>query len=143
MPTPQEMSQALMAGVKPKASQPGEKIDRSTFLYLEGEDDTFAQCGSCAFGPDTCGLMGGAPVNPEIGTCCLYVPGEFLGQPVSNLSKEEIGYVERPVRCENCRYFSNGNCGLFQELNEAFPDQFDLNVKVQPYGCCNGQMPNG
>lgn len=151
MPSPKQMAQALMAGAKPPQGPPdpqrepsgGEKIDRSAFVYLEGQDDTFAQCGSCAFGPDKCALMGGNPVDPEVGSCALYVPGEPIGQPIAQLDPEEIGYVEHPVRCENCRYFDNGNCGLFAEINQAFPDQFQLDEKVQPYGCCNGQMPNG
>ena len=119
------------------------KIERSAFLYLEGRDDTFAQCGSCVFGTDRCAIMDEAAVDPKDGSCNFYIKGPVTrGRHIAKLNRQQIGYEVRPVRCENCRFFSNGQwCGLYIDLNGKFPMRFNLDEKVSRYGCCNANTP--
>lgn len=115
-----------------------EKIKRDAFLFLKGDDPRFAQCGTCAFGKDHCGVMGGSSVDPKIGSCGFYVEGNPIGIIVAYMTRKEVGYVERKVRCMNCGYFTKGTtCGLYQQLNEKFPDMFDLDENVSKRDCCN------
>jgi hypothetical protein len=56
-------------------------------------------------------------------------------------SKEEVGYVERAVRCENCFYGGNEKCGWYEELNEKLGDYFHEDRPIEPKACCNSQTP--
>lgn len=119
------------------------KMGRDAFLYLDSTSGRFAQCGTCRFGHEHCAIMNGAKVDPENGSCGFYIKGAPIGHPIAKMTKAEVGYVDHPVRCENCRYFDAGKCGLYEELNREFPNQFDLDVDVHPHACCNAQMPRG
>jgi hypothetical protein len=114
------------------------KIKRDAFLYLEGAGDTFAQCGSCIFGYTHCAIMNGRKVSARDGSCGFYIKGHPIAQEViAQLTSEQAGYVERPVRCENCRFYGQGHCSLYRILNQRHAALFDLEEKVEAKGCCN------
>lgn len=117
------------------------KIKRDAFLYLDGANEEFAQCRTCVFGNDTCSIMNDVAVSPEDGSCCFYIKGRRIESTIASLTKKQTGYVERQVRCENCKFFSAGECMLFHKLNGIFPEIFDLDEKIERYGCCNAQTP--
>lgn len=138
------------------------KIDRSTFLYLSpsGPDPVggekhqdFAQCGSCMmFTGDylkkgekdgLCTILGPDFPIQAIGSCGLYAPGpnHVDAKTMKSVPSNQAGYVERPVRCENCVDFDEklSICHLFHRLNENEPETYELDVHVEAKGCCNGQ----
>lgn len=139
-----------------KKREAGEKITRDAFLYMDsrGKKEDFAQCGTCMmFTGDyikkgqkdgKCIIMGDKVDIKSIGSCGLYVPGpNHVGaKTVRFVSPEESGYVERPVRCENCLYYVKDMsiCKLFDKLNNSHVD-FSLDPLVDPFGCCNAQSP--
>jgi hypothetical protein len=89
------------------------KITRSAFLYLEGDDRMFAQCGTCVFGKSRCAIMGNAKVSAARGSCNFYINGPpTSARDLANLTAEQAGYVERLVRCEHCRFYGASHCGL-------------------------------
>ena len=125
------------------------KIDRSAFLYMDSKSpkEKFAQCG-------TCRLWTGAKHksclihDPDIEitadmTCGLYVHGkvhpEWAGHEEALVTPEESGLARLKVRCENCRYGDKKRsvCTLFEMLNDTHGSKFDLDVDIDPYGCCN------
>src|ERR1051325_9723924 len=55
----------------------------------------------------------------------------------SIVTPEQAGYVQGQVRCENCSWYDDGTCGLYQMLMEKMPDVFDLETSVEAQGCCN------
>jgi len=125
------------------------KIDRSAFIYLtpKAPKDKFAQCGSCgAFMPDAqrCSLFSKSFKVIAEGSCGLYVHGKPSDdqEPSNAVDPKEAGYIEAQVRCENCRSYVAGRCALFSRLNDLAPNTFDLDVKVDPKGCCNGWQSN-
>jgi hypothetical protein len=139
-----------------------DKIKRDAFLYMAparvSQNDAFAQCSSCRMfvPPKGCLVLGSRfPVSADDGTCGVYIawpPGDkpdkkavaehtrqlAAGLPAT-FTPEEVGYVERQVRCENCTYFKKAayQCGLYLALNKAMPMMFDLDPDVDQYGCCN------
>ena len=125
-----------------------DKLGRGIFLYMEPTGDLpvtqFAQCESCnLFTGDTCLVLGTQPIAPG-DTCGIYVQGanrvELKGKEI-NVDPEMIEYAEKHrSRCENCRSFDEGTCKLYETLNEALPDIFDLDTKVSSGGCCNAQV---
>lgn len=125
-----------------------QKIDRSAFIYLDpqGKKEEFAQCGTCvAFlpGKKRCGYFG---KNDEVvanASCGLYVHGKpHDDQPIINaVTPKEAGYVLGQVRCENCTWYVNSKCELFEKLNQQLPDIFDCDPAVDAQGCCNGWQP--
>jgi|GEM_PF-5260616 hypothetical protein len=120
------------------------KITRSAFLYLEGRDDTFAQCGSCAFGKDRCAIMGNAEVSAHDGSCNFHIKGTpTRDRNIASLTRKQTGYVERQVRCQNCKFKPDATprCRLYAELNRKLPEIFELDERISPYGCCNSQEP--
>lgn len=54
-------------------------------------------------------------------------------------TKQEVGYVERGVRCENCFYGGEPKCGWYLELNEKLPKLFHDPADIEPKACCNSQ----
>lgn len=128
------------------------KLGRETFLYLSPAPDVdeFAQCMTCrdwVGGDDRCCIHG--PHVAVYGTmsCGLYVYG--APQPsgthtLAIVTPEESGLVNREVRCENCihlvTHLDGNECAFFRHLNEEMPELFDLDVKVEPKGCCNAQQ---
>ena len=125
-----------------------QKIDRSAFIYLDpqGNKKEFAQCGTCvAFLPDKkrCAFFG---KNDEVvanASCGLYVHGKpHDDQPIINaVTPKDAGYVLGQVRCENCTWYVDKKCELFEKLNESLPDIFDCDPDVDAQGCCNGWQP--
>lgn len=131
-----------------KADRAPVKITRDTFLYMkpQGDEDIFAQCGSCRMyipGSERCAILGPNVHVPEIASCGLYIHGEpDDDQDSIALHKpKEVGLVRREVRCENCASFDDGTCRLFETLNETQPELFDLDTQVEAKGCCNAQTP--
>lgn len=121
-----------------------EKIDRSAFIYLEprGEVDQFSQCGTCvAFLPEKqrCAWFSKDDKVIAEASCALYVNGEPNDdQEIRNsVIPKDAGYVEEQVRCENCTHVKDSNCSLYQKLNQALPELFDLDSKIEDKGCCN------
>lgn len=125
------------------------KIKRDAFLYLDGSHGSFAQCGTCVTGKATCKIMDNVRVSAEYGSCGFYIEGRaVLTLAIAKLTKEQTGYVERRVRCENCKYFRHragrtdvGKCHLYWMLNTSRPHEFDLDEDVKRLGCCNAQTP--
>lgn len=126
-------------------------IKRDAFLYIEGPGDK--QCGTCWLwkgaqkrcvvlpsdlevnAGDTCGYWGYGAEQSQV----------FDKPPI--FTTEEVGFVRRAVRCENCFHFDKPEslCYLFGQLNNVTsPDGkklFDLDFHVAPNGCCNAQTP--
>lgn len=130
-----------------EAKAGAKKITRDAFLYLSPKEpkEQFAQCGTCMMFTGTgCTILGKTKVTKDM-SCGLYVHGKpspkLAGKEKSVVTPKEAGLVNRAVRCENCRAFDNGVCMLFKTLNESNPDLFQLDEKVDDYGCCNAQMP--
>lgn len=126
------------------------KIDRSAFLYLDPvtPKEQFAQCGTCLFFlPDKqrCGLFSKDVKVVAEASCGLYIHGTpDDDQKIRDVvSPKEAGYILGSVRCENCIWFNADpqSCGLFEDINKAMPDVFDLDETVDAYGCCNGWQP--
>lgn len=144
------------------------KITRDAFVYLnpisEVSKNRFAQCETCrlwvpGFEGGGCIIHGSkqVPITASM-SCALFIAwpdGKPEPDAVQNhlaelqkdipgvVTPEESGLVDREVRCENCDYFDSGKakCGLFEKLNKAMPDIFDLQTDVDAYGCCNAQEP--
>jgi len=126
------------------------KIGAEAFLYLSPEPNTpdFAQCSSCRdwiTGDNLCAIHG--PFIEVLGSmsCGLYVYGEPLPEghrTMALVSAQESGLVDREVRCENCRFAMKEAtiCGLYDMINEAMPDLFDIDINIDPKGCCNAQQ---
>lgn len=128
-----------------------EKIDRSAFLYMEpGDDDqkdSFAQCSTCVFylkGKSQCAIHDPKiHIYPDF-SCGFYVSDS---KPMPNLraaervTPKESGLVHRQVRCENCAHMNkdNSTCYLYDTLNKKLPKFIDLDIHVDPKGCCNAQ----
>ncbi len=128
------------------------KIDRSAFLYMDpvgSNASEFGQCGSCRFGVEgRCVLLGHDVDKGD--SCGLYVHATEEDSPAvpeerEYVSDRDAGYVRREVRCENCKFFDpdEGDCELFEMLNNLRPETFDLDEKVEARGCCNAQTPIG
>ena len=146
-------------------SAPAEKITRAAFLYFEPDrtgtrEEDFAQCGSCRmFVPGTqCIILGSDVHLGPRWSCGFYAPwpngvrnAEVVANHRAELAKglkgsvtpEEAGLVNREVRCENCAFFEDetDECELYEQLNKL--PLFDLDVKIEEYGCCNAQTPKG
>ncbi len=130
--------------------------------------DKFAQCGTCRmFVPDeymgkkddmdlciahgsnvkvgetfSCGLYAGwpkGPPNPEV----IKSHAEELKKGIpGSVTPDESGLVDRQVRCENCLFYKKDGsiCNLYDMLNRQMQKYWDLDIKVDPYGCCNANM---
>jgi N12 class adenine-specific DNA methylase/tRNA1(Val) A37 N6-methylase TrmN6 len=131
----------------PDTLQP-KKVDRSAFLYEDPRPpvDQFAQCGTCVFFQNPgCPLIGDPKVTAKM-SCGLYCHGK--PGSVKNVKQaatpKEAGLVNRPVRCENCRFFKPPHtCGLFEMLNHTRPNTFSLNTRVNAKGCCDANTAKG
>ena len=129
----------------PSSATNSNKVTRDAFLYLDGKTSDFAQCGSCWLFDkerERCGVLSPSFEVYDEDSCGYWGPGPtFSGEPRQRFTPRQVGFVRRAVRCENCRYFDSGECGLFRELNETLPDKFSLDVDVEARGCCNAQTP--
>lgn len=123
------------------------KLDRSAFLYYEQivEIEQFAQCSTCSLfipGRERCAIFGKDDVVKANASCGSYVQGKPSDkqEPRGVATPESAGYVAGQVRCENCLWYNEepGTCGLFEDLNKAMPDAWDLEEKVLAKACCNG-----
>jgi len=126
----------------------GAKVKRDAFLYIDGKGADTGQCSSCKLwvkGADICLIHGMHIKIKGTASCGLYVPGKPVSSGLAQelVTPEESGLVERKVRCGNCRFSKNGAtvCGLFWYVNDCMPEIFDLDIKIEPQGCCNAQMP--
>lgn len=128
---------------KPEKKDESQKIGREAFIYLSGDVDDYAQCSSCWMfnaEKERCSILGPDFEVLASATCCFYVHGEpDSSLPlVERVTPEEAGYVNREVRCENCKY-GGKECQLYIMLNKKLPDVFDLDTKIEPRACCNAQ----
>jgi hypothetical protein len=128
------------------------KITRDAFLYLAprfAPKTRFAQCSTCrdwVTGDRRCVIHGSKITVPGGASCGLYVWG--IANPKgtetrARVTPEESGLINREVRCENCKFFGDDECGLYRILNDRLGEYFDLDVKVDAHGCCNAQTPGG
>ncbi len=125
------------------------KLTRDIFLYMDpvGQTQRFAQCSTCrdwVTGDRLCVIHGRKVKVPGTASCGLYVNGvpQPAGSPtLARVTPRESGLVNREVRCENCHFFGEGECGLYQILNDWRPEMFALDVGVDSHGCCNAQTP--
>ena len=129
-----------------------EKITRATFLYMDprNPEEKFAQCDTCMNFIRDKGLCKLLLPTDEIKagkSCGSYAPGEnATGEALGVLTAEEVGLVERQVRCENCAFFDpdtepRKHCDFYTQLNLILPGLFDLDRYVNEYACCNAQTP--
>jgi hypothetical protein len=136
----------VVEALKRREAKSDRKVTRDAFLYLDPKapKESFAQCSTCVLmmpGTTTCAIHG-PDLDVKGASCGLYVHGTPTDdQPQQKLvTPEESGFVRREVRCENCRFFEEGDtCALFVKLNDALPEIFDLETKVADQGCCNAQ----
>jgi hypothetical protein len=128
------------------------KVGRDSFLYQDprGDADHFAECQTCHdYTGKSCENFEKGNTVSSTGSCGLYHHGKgsdkHLGNELGNYTKEEAGYVERPVRCDNCSFFDDDEsyCELFETLTSKFPSVFHLETKVDPHGCCNAHTARG
>ena len=125
--------------------------DRSAFGYLEPTPDIedFAQCSSCQLWIKKARRCWWLQPNDEViagGTCIEYAQGRPIEDdvdPVGAFTKGEVGYIEAPVRCENCVSFDEKAvaCDLYHKLNRELPKIFSLNANIKPRACCNAFDP--
>jgi hypothetical protein len=125
-----------------EAESTGNRIDRSAFLYLPPKPPNaqFAQCASCVhFIPDDrCGIFSDKDQVQADASCGLYLHGKPNDQQCRDIvTPEQAGYVTGAVRCENCSWYEQRTCGLYKMLQQRLPDVFDLDIQVDPQGCCN------
>ena len=125
------------------------KITRDAFVFMRGRKPykTFAQCITCAFfNPilQRCENFGPDNVVTARGSCGVYGygPQNTTNLPQSRITPCEAGYVERPVRCEDCRFFDptdepQSHCDLFTQLMLMSPNVWDLDRYVVAEDCCN------
>jgi hypothetical protein len=129
-----------------------DKLTRDTFLYLDPvpDVDDFAQCSTCSMWMvnNLCSIHGSGVYVPGTASCGLYIYGQPNTDPQPGDTKDivtptESGLVDRPVRCENCRWGGpqEYECQLFDLLNRYMPDIFELDTAIDPKGCCNAQQP--
>jgi hypothetical protein len=119
-----------------------DRIDRSAFIYLPPKPpaEQFAQCATCVhFIPDhRCGIFGDNDRVQAKASCGLYLHGETSDRACRGIvTPEQAGYVAGAVRCENCSWYEDHTCGLYEMLQQRLPDVFDLDTEVDPQGCCN------
>lgn len=127
-----------------------ERITRASFMYMEAASadarDDFAQCVECrdfVKRKNRCAILGPKKEVLAQDSCGAFIEGKYAGQPIRALvTDEDVGFVNRKVRCEHCAYGGKA-CKLYQMLNEALPDVFDLDTKIKPKGCCNANTPAG
>lgn len=118
-------------------------IKRDAFLYFDpkGDGENFAQCGTCNMfmsKEKRCMILEKDLEVTEKDSCGVYV----YGKPMEHhtMTAKEAGFVrDVGVRCINCEYYDPGDsdCELFEKINEECPDDFRLDTKVDPQGCCN------
>lgn len=129
----------------------GKKVTREAFIYLDptGDKKKFAQCETCAMWrkeEERCAILGKAKKVDADDSCNFYVQGAPNSLPILDpapVTPEQAGFVDRQVRCENCGAFdaARGVCAAYEAINKALPDNFDLDPKVDPQGCCNANHP--
>ncbi len=127
------------------------KINRDAFLYLPPTRPAanFAQCVVCrdwVRGDRKCVIHGPSINVPGTASCGFFVRG--ITQPPGTKTRplvtpEESGLVNREVRCVNCKWGGPGRheCEFYDMLNKKLPEVFDLDIKIDPHGCCNAQTP--
>jgi hypothetical protein len=90
-------------------------------------------CGAYVLWPTEDGLPDPAVVAEHAKKLSEGAPG--------SATKEEVGYVERKVRCENCEYGGQPKCQAYELLNKKVPEYFEEHRDIEPQACCNTQTP--
>ena len=63
------------------------------------------------------------------------------------LDRYSFGYEEEPkekedkASCATCEHFDSGNCCLFEMVNKALPEHFELTEPVSKDGWCRAFEP--
>jgi hypothetical protein len=97
---------------------------------VDGRPDR-GSCGECANWPTP-------DATPDSEVVAEHAKKLAEGAPGS-ATKEQVGYVERAVRCENCFFGGGDKCGWFVELSEKTPEYFQDPADIEPQACCNSQ----
>ncbi len=134
----------------------------------EGAEEDFAQCGACRmFVPDRllpdgeggrCIIHGSKVEIDEDDSCGFMVPWPTPdGSPVEHVMEdhaaelekdipgsvtpEQSGLVSRRVQCHRCKFEKDNvtRCGLYEIINKALPELFNLDVDIEEHACCNAQ----
>lgn len=92
-------------------------------------------CGEMANWPTPDGMPDPSVIKEHAAKLATGAPG--------SATKEEVGYVERKVRCENCYFGGNPKCGWYIELSEKIPEFFKDAGDIEPLACCNTQTAPG
>jgi hypothetical protein len=124
--------------------------DRSAFGYLEphGSGENFAQCATCVawIKPrNRCVWFSDRDKAGAGDTCNEYKPGPPVTVPAKCtkvMTPTEAGFVEGPVRCENCvsQDARRDRCMLYENLNRSLPAIWALDPHIKPKACCNAQV---
>lgn len=129
------------------------KVTRDDFGFASppaGVDSAaFAQCETCwKFTGQSCLEFRREDKVIEGGACDYYSHGrpigaQGVGHESGGMTPEAAGYVERPVRCENCERANETatKCLFYDELNKKDKKRFALDTVVTPQSCCNAQSP--
>ncbi len=94
---------------------------------------------------DSCGFMvpwptpNGQPVEEVQKQHAAELAKDIPG----SVTPEQSGLVSRLVQCHRCLFEKNQAtlCGLYEKMNSALPDMFDLDTSIEPHACCNAQEP--
>lgn len=90
----------------------------------------------------SCGLYAGWPKGPPNPEVIKDHARELKKGIPGSVTPDESGLVDRQVRCENCIFHlkKNSTCHLYDMLNKTLPKYWDLDIHVDPKGCCNANM---
>lgn len=90
----------------------------------------------------SCGLYCGWPKGPPVPEVIRDHAAELKKGIPGSVTPDESGLVDRKVRCENCVFHLKypSTCHLYDMLNKAMPEYWDLDINVDPKGCCNANM---
>lgn len=90
----------------------------------------------------SCGLYSGWPKGPPNPQVIRDHAAELKKGIPGSVTPQESGLIDREVRCENCHFFraAESKCHLYEMLNQALPELWDLDENVDRYGCCNANI---
>lgn len=149
-----DMHKAL--GVAPPDAPKIEQITRSAFIFMKARGKNkkqFAQCITCIhflIDQDRCYLQRETDEVDGDDSCGSYYPGNPTRgvdvKPLGKSTPEELGFVSRQVRCEDCIFFdptseAEKHCDFYTQLNRLLPAIFNLDRYVEDLDCCNAQTP--
>ncbi len=95
---------------------------------------------------DSCGFMVPWPTSDGEPVAAVVEDhaGELKKMITGSVTEVDSGLVSRRVQCHRCKFPTNdeiSRCGLYEDLNKKFSDEFALDPNIKPHACCNAQMP--